>query len=97
PLNDADYQPRLQPRPEDDRRFFQGMLEGIAKIEATGYGLLQKLGAPTPSRVYSVGGGAHNEAWRQIRQQQLALPVILAAQQEAAYGTALLALRSIAG
>lgn len=97
PLNDPDYPPRLEPRPEDDRHFFQGMLEGIARIEASGYALLQKLGAPKPSRVYSVGGGARNEAWRRMRQQQLALPVILAPQQEAAYGTALLAMRGIDG
>jgi sugar (pentulose or hexulose) kinase len=92
PHNDADYQPRLQPRPSDDRRFFQGMLEGIANIEATGYSLLQQLGAPKPRCVYSIGGGAQNEPWRQIRQQNLAVPVILAPQQEAAYGSALLAL-----
>ncbi|MES9946746.1 MAG: FGGY-family carbohydrate kinase [Candidatus Thiodiazotropha sp.] len=97
PLNDPDYPPRLEPRPEDDRHFFQGMLEGIARIEASGYALLQTLGAPKPSRVYSVGGGARNEAWRRMRQQQLALPVILAPQQEAAYGTALLAMRGIDG
>ncbi|PVV18328.1 MAG: carbohydrate kinase, partial [gamma proteobacterium symbiont of Ctena orbiculata] len=97
PLNDPDYPPRLELRPEDDRHFFQGMLEGIARIEASGYALLQTLGAPKPSRVYSVGGGARNEAWRRMRQQQLALPVILAPQQEAAYGTALLAMRGIDG
>jgi sugar (pentulose or hexulose) kinase len=92
PHNDADYQPRLAPRPADDQRFFQGMLEGIANIEATGYDLLQQLGAPKPRCVYSIGGGAQNEPWRQIRQQKLTVPVSLAPQQEAAYGSALLAL-----
>jgi sugar (pentulose or hexulose) kinase len=92
PHNDADYRPRLAPRPADDRRFFQAMLEGIADIEATGYRLLRQLGAPEPRRVYSIGGGARNEPWRLIRQRKLNIPVILAPQQEAAYGTALLAL-----
>ncbi|MEW8027626.1 MAG: FGGY-family carbohydrate kinase [Candidatus Thiodiazotropha sp.] len=97
PLNDAGYQPRLQPRPADDRRFFQGMLEGIATIEATGYGLLRQLGAPKPRCVYSIGGGALNEAWRRIRQRRLSVPVITASQQEAAFGTALLAMRGVLG
>jgi sugar (pentulose or hexulose) kinase len=97
PINDADYQPRLQPHPAEKGRFFQGMLEGIAKIEATGYGLLQRLGAPKPKLVYSIGGGARNDAWRRIRQRQLAIPVIQAAQQEAAYGTALLAMKGVNG
>jgi sugar (pentulose or hexulose) kinase len=97
PHNDADYQPRLQPRPKDDLRFFQGMLEGIANIEATGYGLLQQLGAPKPRCVYSIGGGALNEPWRQIRQHKLAVPVIQARRQEAAFGTALLAMRGVSG
>ncbi|MEW8092535.1 MAG: FGGY-family carbohydrate kinase [Candidatus Thiodiazotropha endolucinida] len=97
PHNDAGYQPRLQPRPADDRRFFQGMLEGIAAIEATGYRLLRQLGAPKPRCVYSIGGGALNEPWRRIRQQRLSVPVIPAPQQEAAFGTALLAMRGVDG
>jgi sugar (pentulose or hexulose) kinase len=95
PYNDADYQPRLRPRPADDRHFFQGILEGIANIEAAGYRLLQQLGAPKPRCVYSIGGGALNEPWRQIRQQKLGVPVIQAPQQEAAFGTALLAMRGV--
>ncbi len=93
PVNDADYPPRLQPRPKDDRLFFQGMLEGIADIEAKGYRLLQQLGAARLKCVYSIGGGATNAPWRQIRERRLRVPVILARQQEAAYGTALLAMK----
>ncbi len=40
--------PRLEPRPEDDAVFFQGILEGIAAIERRGYRLLEELGAPYP-------------------------------------------------
>jgi sugar (pentulose or hexulose) kinase len=95
PHNDADYQPRLQPRPSDDQCFFQGMLEGIANIEAEGYALLHRLGAPRPRSVYSIGGGALNEPWRRIREQKLGVAVVKAPQQEAAFGTALLALKGM--
>lgn len=97
PHNDADYQPRLQPRPGDDRRFFQGILEGIANIEAEGYALLHRLGAPKPRSVYSIGGGAINEPWGRIRQRKLGVPVTRAPQQEAAFGSALLALKAVKG
>jgi sugar (pentulose or hexulose) kinase len=97
PHNDPDYPPRLRPRPADQRRFFQGILEGIANIEAEGYALLHRLGAPKPRTVYSVGGGASNEPWRQIRERKLGIPVVRAAQQEAAFGTALLALKGVKG
>jgi sugar (pentulose or hexulose) kinase len=93
PINDPDLPSRLTPRPNDDVRFFQAMLEGIAHIEHQGYQLLAELGAPTPKRVFSMGGGALNEPWRRMRQQRLQIPILLAEQQEAAYGTAYLALK----
>ncbi len=95
PVNDPDREPLLTPRPQEDARFFQGILEGIARIEVLGYRLLAELGAPWPTRVISTGGGAANSAWRTIRSQLLGIPVIAAAHQEAAYGTALLALRAV--
>ena len=85
--------PRLEPRPEDDAVFFQGILEGIAAIEWRGYRLLEELGAPYPVRVHSVGGGAANSAWRSIREALLGVPVSVAEHQSAAYGAALLARR----
>ncbi|MCG8016350.1 MAG: FGGY-family carbohydrate kinase [Candidatus Thiodiazotropha sp. 'RUGA'] len=95
PINDPDLAPRLSPRPKSDRLFFQAILEGIAKIEQQGYDRLQELGAPKPKRIFSIGGGAVNEPWRQMREQQLGVPVIRAVQQEAAYGAALFALKSV--
>jgi len=92
PINDPNYPPRLTPRPEDDRLFFQALLEGIARIEQQGYALLQELGAPAPRRILTTGGGARNEPWRRIRERLLGVPVSAASQQEAAYGAALLAL-----
>jgi sugar (pentulose or hexulose) kinase len=93
PINDPRMPPRLEPRPADDLRFFQGLLEGIAQIEAAGYRLLAKLGAPAPVRVVSTGGGAQNPGWTMIRGRRLGVPVTPAETQEAAYGSALLALR----
>jgi sugar (pentulose or hexulose) kinase len=97
PVNDPDLEPVLAPRPQENTRFFQGILEGIARIEVMGYRRLAELGAPWPTRIISTGGGAVNSAWRTIRSQQLGIPVVAADHQEAAYGTALLALRGAAG
>jgi sugar (pentulose or hexulose) kinase len=92
PVQDPDLPPRLEPRPSSDAVFFQGILEGLAAIEQQGYRLLAELGAPYPQKVLTVGGGAENVAWMQIREQRLAVPVASAAHQQAAFGTALLAL-----
>lgn len=93
PVNDPHLPPRLEPRPADRGHFLHGMLEGLARIEARGYALLTELGATPPSRVLSSGGGAANAAWRRIRQRMLGVTVEVAGQQEAAYGSALLAQR----
>lgn len=91
PVDDPDLAPRLAPRPEDDVRFLQGMLEGIAHIEAQGYRLLETLGATPLCGVFTAGGGARNRAWTEIRRRALGVPVSAAPHAEAAYGTALLA------
>jgi sugar (pentulose or hexulose) kinase len=94
PINDPELAPRLSPKVEDDAIFFQGLLEGIAEIEHTGYKLLEQLGAPYPSSVKTAGGGAINEAWQQIREYKLGVPVTTATHTAAAYGAALLAVKS---
>jgi sugar (pentulose or hexulose) kinase len=91
PLVDPELQPRLEPRPASDAVFFQAILEGLATIEQRGYRLLAERGAPYPQKVLTVGGGAANAAWMQIRERCLAVPVARAPQQEAAFGAALLA------
>ncbi len=93
PVQDPDLAPRLTPRPASDAVFFQAILESLAGIEQRGYRLLAELGAPYPARVLSVGGGAANLAWQEIRHRRLGVPVGRAPHQEAAYGAALLALR----
>jgi D-ribulokinase len=94
PISDPQYPPRLTPRPREDLLFFQGILEGIARIEAQGYRQLEALGAPFPTLVKTTGGGARNAAWSQIRAQMLKVPVVAARETEAAYGSALLACRA---
>lgn len=91
PYNAPQWPPRLSPRPDDDARFFQGLLEGIAAIEKTGYECLAQLGAPYPVTVRSNGGGAKNAAWTQIRGRLLGVPMLEATSNDACYGAALLA------
>jgi len=92
PVNDAQLSPRLEPRPNNPVEFLHGLLEGMARIEARGYQLLQELGASRLNRVYTAGGGAQNNTWTTIRARQLGVPVTRSRHTEAAYGTALLAL-----
>lgn len=93
PINDPNLPPRMTLRPDDPVQFLQGLLEGMARIEAQGYEHLQQLGASPLSQVYTAGGGAQNEAWTKVRSRYLDVPVFPSAQTEAAYGTALLARR----
>jgi len=97
PVSDPELPPRLTPRPEDPARFLQGLLEAMADIEARGYRLLTGLGAPYPTRVLTVGGGADNAAWTALRRQRLQVEVTPAEHREAAYGAALLARRGARG
>jgi sugar (pentulose or hexulose) kinase len=91
PVCDPQMAPRLTPRPDDRARFLQGLLEGVAAVEALGYRRLAELGAPSPRRVITVGGGAANPVWTQIRARVLNLPVSAIAEVDTAFGTALLA------
>ena len=91
PISDPQMAPRHTPRPDDRARFLQGLLEGVAAVEALGYRRLAELGAPSPTRVITVGGGATNPVWTQIRARVLGLPVSAIAEVDTAFGTALLA------
>ena len=76
PVDDPGLQPILEPRPVSDALFLQGLLEGLARIEAQGWNRLQELGAPVPQRVISLGGGARNPQWRRLRERRLGCPVL---------------------
>ncbi|MGK7909990.1 MAG: FGGY-family carbohydrate kinase [Synechococcus sp.] len=91
PINDPEFAPKLTPRPVDDAEFLHGLLEGMARIEAQGYRLLQTLGAPVVTKVLTAGGGAKNQTWTAIRARNLGGPVAVSPQTEAAYGSAMLA------
>jgi D-ribulokinase len=88
PINDPHLEPCLSPRSENPVVFLQGMLEGMARIEAEAYALLARLGASELRRVYTAGGGARNENWAVMREMAIGKPVIRAVQTEAAIGVA---------
>ena len=91
PINDPSMLPVLEPLPGDSLTFFQGMLEGIAGIEAHGYQLLHKLGTPQVTEIRTTGGGAQNAAWTRLRERIVGVPLQSARSELAATGTALLA------
>ena len=92
PIADPYLAARITPRPAEPVRFFQGLLEGIAAVEALAYQRLALLGAHPLRRVISIGRGAKNAPWTDIRRRTLGVPVTTAEQTEASYGAALLAL-----
>lgn len=91
PIHDPALPPRMTPRPPEAERFLQAMLEGLAAIERSGYDLLARLGAPYPTSVRTVGGGASNPAWTAIRAARLRVPMVAPEHSDACYGAALLA------
>jgi sugar (pentulose or hexulose) kinase len=92
PIMDKTLPPRLAPRPSSDAVFLQAMLEGIAEIEKIGYARLAGLGARPLRSIRSVGGGAANPAWTAIRRRKLGVPFLPVLSDEAAAGSARLAL-----
>lgn len=95
PVADPGLAPRVAPRPADDARFLQGLLEGLAAIEARGYARLAELGAPRPQQVFAVGGGTRNPAWMRLRERRLGVPLVVPRHQDAACGTARLAWQAL--
>ncbi|MGX5826319.1 FGGY-family carbohydrate kinase [Mesorhizobium sp. 43Arga] len=93
PIADPTLPPRLSPRPADDADYLKAMFEGMAAIEALGYRRLAELGAPALTSVRSVGGGAANPAWTAIRRRKLGVDFLPTLSDEAAAGTARLALK----
>ena len=96
PIDDPTLQPVLEPRPVSDALYLQGLLEGLAAIEAAGWQRLQQLGAAPVQRVITLGGGARNPQWRAIRQRVLGMPVLNRPQLSAAGGMARLAADALA-
>ncbi len=91
PIHDPTMLPKLEPLPGNSVTFFQGMLEGIARIEADGYQLLHNLGGPAVREIRTTGGGSRNPAWQRIRERTLGVRLKSPVSEMAAYGAALLA------
>ena len=97
PVRDPSLAPRLEPRPEDDAVFLQGIFEAMSRTEATAYGLLERLGATPVREIKTAGGGARNDKWLALRRREIGLEAISAAEYgEASYGAALLGKRGVA-
>ena len=99
PVRDPDLAPMLEPRPEDDAVFLQGIFEAMSKTEATAYALLERLGATAVTEIKTAGGGARNDKWTSLRERALGggVAVSAAAYGEASYGAALLGKRGLEG
>lgn len=91
PIADPNYSPQIAPRPVLEHQFLHGLLIGIARIEKAGYEYLQQLSEIPLTSIRSVGGGAKNTMWTQLRQSLLPVPFKPAKQTDAAFGSALLA------
>jgi sugar (pentulose or hexulose) kinase len=95
PINDPAMPSRVTPRPDDERVFFQALLEGIAGVEALAYRRLAELGASPLKSLRTVGGGAANAAWTRIRERLLKVKTVTPLSEHAAVGAARLAWRGI--
>ena len=94
PVNDPELLPKLQPRPQSDVEFLHAIFSALARVEAQGYATLQRLGAPKAKYIYSCGGASANPTYTRIRARALKIELRQAQNSEAAYGSALLALKA---
>ena len=95
PTYDPTMVSRVTPRPADDADFLQGLLEGVAGVEAIAYARMAELGGPQLSQVFTVGGGARNRSWGLMRERILGVPMREPASSDAAAGAARLAWRGL--
>ena len=93
PYNDASKEPVLPPRDGDRAAVLADLLVGIADVERLGYLSLKERGASPLRAVASAGGGARNPQWAALRSNLLGVDVVRAANSDAAFGAAVLALR----
>lgn len=97
PMCDPYLMPKFEPRPNDDAVFFQGVVESLVRFEYRGLRAIAELSGTELTQIFTIGGGTKNQAWMAVRDAQLPWPVRQAAQSEAAYGAALLALGQFSG
>lgn len=95
PLAHPEQRPQLTPTADNETLFLQAMLEGLVDIEKTGWAALEQISGQKIQRLFACGGGTKNPAWTGIRNQLLPYPTATPFSQEAAVGSALLALKSM--
>lgn len=94
PVDDPQLEPILTPRPVSDALYLHGLLEGLTQIEQAGWQRLTSLGADSPKKIVTLGGGARNPQWRRLRERQLGVP-IRSCNTPPAAGVARLALQAV--
>lgn len=104
PVADSTKAPILEPVPESRKEYLHGILQSIGDVEREGFAVLQELGAPPPTIVWTCGGGSKNNMWSQLRERRLAerfqgssIKVRKAECTEASFGAALLAAATFGG
>ena len=93
PVNNANLEPILDPRPVSDALYLHALLEGIAKIELKGWEKLGELTGSLPKKIITIGGGSNNPQWRKIREKIINIP-IFTCKKTTSFGTAILALNA---
>ncbi len=93
PINNANLEPILGPRPVSDSLYLHALFEGLANIELKGWEKLRELTGSLPKKIITVGGGSKNPQWRRIREKIINIPIV-SCYKTTSFGTALLAINS---
>ena len=93
PVNNANLEPILYPRPVSDSLYLHALFEGLAKIELKGWEKLGELTGSLPKKIITIGGGSQNPQWRKIREQIINIPIV-SCKKTTSFGTALLAINA---
>lgn len=72
PVADAKKEPVLDPVPSSRKEYLHGILQAISDIERQGFEVLVELGAPSPSTIWTCGGGSRNSMWNIMRERRIA-------------------------
>ncbi|WP_288246893.1 FGGY-family carbohydrate kinase [uncultured Prochlorococcus sp.] len=93
PVNNANLEPILDPRPVSDSLYLHALFEGLAKIEQKGWEKLGELTGSLPKKIITIGGGSKNPQWRKIREKIINIPIV-SCKKTTSFGTALLAINA---
>jgi len=93
PINNANLEPILYPRPVSDSLYLHALFEGLAKIELKGWEKLGEITGSLPKKIITIGGGSKNPQWRKIREKIINIPIV-SCKKTTSFGTALLAINA---